>query len=200
MAHGHVYLTNHAQLLARHLGQVDVRSPGKRVIGARRRAVGPVQPEVVHGTDPLQSRGRVRPVATVVRRTLVPVRVDVRTRRVHVGHRGQSAIPATTDHAHGRDGVVGNVNHDGRRRDGHRGRVRSPVQHNHASGAARAVRTARAVRAARAALPRRRVRPEIVHDRNFATHIAAVLFTMPDGQPPLAAKAFSHLIPENIMK
>lgn len=197
MAHGHVYLTYHAQLLARHLGQVDVRSPGERVVGARRRAVGPVQPEVVHGTDPLQPRGRVRPVAAVVRRTLVPVRVDVRTRRFHVGHRRQSAIPATADHAHGRDGVVGDVDHDGRRRDGHRGRVRFPVQHGHISGAASAVRT---VRAARAALPRRRVRPEIVHDRNLATHIAAVLFTVADGRPPLAAKAFSHLIPKNITK
>lgn len=138
VAHGHVHLSDHAQLFARHLGQVrgvGSRDHGERVEGAQRRrrqAVGAVQLEIVHGTDRLQPGRRVRPVA-LVRRTLVPIRVDLR-----VGPLGRHAVAAATG-GH-RRGVYG-----------HGGRVVILFRRRRAAAT-------RAARAARAALAHRRVR------------------------------------------
>lgn len=145
MAHGHVHLSDHAQLLARHLDQFGVGAVDRRraavaagavvvhavpmVVAdvARRRAVGPVQPVMVRG--PLQLGRRVRPVAALVRRTVV--RVDHRVRRV-VGRRrrrgrrrSRSPVDAVESAAVGRGFRLGGRVVDDRdgRGYGHRGRV-----------------------------------------------------------------------------
>lgn len=160
---GHVHLTDHAQLLARHLGQIDVR-PDRRervaaTVAARRRAVGPVQPEIVHGPDPFQPGRRVRPVA-LVRRTVIPVRVDFRVGRHN--RRGAGNTAEATAASRDRDGILGG-------HDGHGGHVpvttvvRRQGQRHATTGAARA---------ARATFPCRRLRPQTVHgDRT--THRAS---------------------------
>lgn len=197
MAHGHVHLSDHPQLLARHLDQLGVgavdqrRAAGGVVVQpvlmvvahvARRRAVGPVQPVMVR--SPLQLGRRVRPVAALVRRTVV--RVDHRVRRVVARRRGPGGrrrrhrrrrrrrhrcsrrahvrVPAAESATDRRGfGFGGRVvdDRDGRGY-GHRGRV--PVLVRRAPGAART---------ARATLPRRRVHPQIVRGGRAAHPVAS---------------------------
>lgn len=170
VAYGHVHFAYHAQLLARHFGQVGVLSDGERVGVARRRAVRPVQLEVVLGTGPLQPGRRVRPVA-LVRRTVVPVRVDFRVQCLDCDRRGARKTTAP-----GRRQLVDG--HDGH---GHRSRVRIIYGH-HAS---------RAASAARAALSSRRLCPQVVHGSR-TTHPASMKsFT----QRLSTANSFFCLIP-----
>lgn len=156
VAHGHDHFPDHAQLFARHLGQVHGVGTGgdERVAGARRRrAVGLVQPEIVHGTDGLQPGRRVRPVA-LVRRTLVPVRVDLR-----VGLLGRHVAATTAAGGHRRS-VFGH--------DGHGGGVVILVRRHRAAAT-------HAARAARAALAHRRVRPQVVHRDRTAHRVVVVV-------------------------
>lgn len=200
MTNGHVHLSDHAQLFARYLCQIGVRSGGERVIVhhraiiiivvddcgvivARQPAVGPVQSEIVHGTDQLEAGRRVRSV-TLVRRTIV--RMNFRVRRLIVDvrrHRSGSRDCVHTDAvASDRYDVVHG-------RDSHGGRV-AFLHFQHATGATRAARTARAT------FSHGRIRPQIVHHSRTTTHFVSVSFIRRQRRW-IALKTFSRSNPEN---